>query len=63
MSKVEVLCPNGRRVTVRTTPNTKVLQVCPSTRRRIIRLGLSGRKCKNKCHGSFYNNKLSNIGL
>ena len=27
MSKVEVLCPNGHRVYVKTSPNTKLLQV------------------------------------
>ena len=26
-SKVEVLCPNGHRISVKTTPNTKILQV------------------------------------
>jgi len=27
MSKLEVLCPNGRRVLVKVAPNTKLLQV------------------------------------
>jgi len=27
MSKVEVLCPNGRRVVVKVAPNTKLLKV------------------------------------
>jgi len=27
MSKVEVLCPNGRRVIVKVAPNTKLLKV------------------------------------
>ena len=59
MSKVEVLCPNGRRVLVKVDPNTKLLKVlhailgigmqyCPATELATLLVGCAAQLAERR---------------